>query len=64
MEAIGTTTATIARASVVATTIALASATVAIKSKVKINHPKMGDTSGLLTIQGRKHASNATSLDT
>ena len=36
----------------------------ATKVKVRISHPKMGDTSGLLANQGRKHISNATSLDT
>ena len=37
---------------------------VAIRAKARISHPKMGDTSGLLTSQGREHVSNATSLDT
>ena len=36
----------------------------ATKAKARINHPKMGDTSGLLANQGREHVSNATNLDT
>ena len=36
----------------------------AIRAKVRVNHPKMGDTSGLLASQGREHVSIATSLDT
>ena len=35
-----------------------------IRFKVRISHPKMGDTLGLLASQGREHVSNATSLDT
>ena len=35
-----------------------------IRVEAKINHPKMGDTSGLLAIQGRGHVSITTSLDT
>ena len=35
-----------------------------IKAKAKVNHSKMGDTSGLLANQGRGHVSIATSLDT
>ena len=33
-------------------------------AKDKINHPKIGDTLGLLTSQGRGHVSIATILDT
>ena len=36
----------------------------AIRVKAKVNHPKMGDTSGLIASQGRGHVSIATSLDT
>ena len=36
----------------------------ATKAKAKINHPKMGDTLGLLASQGRGHVSIATSLGT
>ena len=32
--------------------------------KAKVNHPKTGDTSGILASQGRGHVSIATSLDT
>ena len=35
----------------------------AIKAKTRVNHHKMGDTSGLLASQGRGHVSIATSLD-
>ena len=34
------------------------------RAKARINHPKMGGTSGLLASQGRGCVSNATSLDT
>ena len=34
------------------------------RAKAKISHPKMGDTLGLLSNQGREHFSSATSLDT
>ena len=37
---------------------------VAIRTKARIIHPKMGDTLGLLASQGREHVSCATSLDT
>ena len=36
----------------------------ATKAKVRISHPKMGDTSGLLASQGRECVSSATNLDT
>ena len=36
----------------------------ATRAKARINHPKMGDTSGLLASQGRECVSSATSLDT
>ena len=36
----------------------------AINSKARISHPKMGDNSWLLAIQGREYVSSATSLDT
>ena len=35
-----------------------------IKAKARINHPKMGDTSGLLARKGREHVSSATNLNT
>ena len=37
---------------------------VATRAKARINHPKMGGTSGLLASQGRECVSSATSLDT
>ena len=37
---------------------------VATKAKAKVNHLGVGDTSGLLAIQGREHVSIATSLET
>ena len=37
---------------------------VVTRAKAKINHHKMGDTSGLLASQGRGHVSIATSLNT
>ena len=37
---------------------------VAIKDKARVNHPKMGDTSGLLGSQGKGHVSIATSPNT
>ena len=36
----------------------------AIKAKARINHPKVGDTSGLLASQDKEHVSIATGLDT
>ena len=36
----------------------------AIKAKVRVNHPKIGDTSRLLVSHGKGHVSIATSLDT
>ena len=35
-----------------------------IRAKAMINHPKKGDTSGLLASQGRGHVSISTGLDT
>ena len=35
-----------------------------IRTKAKVNHLKIGDTSGLLASQGRGHVSIANSLDT
>ena len=34
------------------------------RAKARVNHPKMGDTLGLLASQGRGHVSIATNLDT
>ena len=34
-----------------------------IKAKARVNHSKVGDTSGLLANQGREHVSISTSLD-
>ena len=34
------------------------------RTKARISHPKMGDTSGILASQGRECVSSATSLDT
>ena len=39
-------------------------ATIKAKAKVKVNHPMVGETSGLLAIQGKGHVSITTSLDT
>ena len=36
----------------------------AIRANARVNHPKMGDTTGLLATQGKGHVSIATSLDT
>ena len=36
----------------------------AIRAKARVNHPKIGDTLGLLASQGRGHVSIATNLDT
>ena len=35
-----------------------------IRAKARVNHPKMGETSGLLASQGRGHVSIATNTDT
>ena len=35
----------------------------AIRAKARVNRPRVGETSGLLTSQGRGHVSIATSLD-
>ena len=35
----------------------------AIKTKAKVKHPKVGDTSGLLANQSREHVSITTNLD-
>ena len=37
---------------------------VAIRAKVKVNHPRVGETSRLLANQGRGHVSIATNIDT
>ena len=37
---------------------------VATRVKAKVNHPRVGDTSGLLASQGRERVSIVTSLDT
>ena len=36
----------------------------AIRAKARVNHPRVGETSGFLTSQGRGHVSIATNLDT
>ena len=38
--------------------------TTATRVEARINHPNMGDTSGLLASEGRECVSNATNLDT
>ena len=37
---------------------------IATRVKAKVNHPRVGDTSGLLASQGRERVSIVTSLDT